>query len=293
MSQWTPFGAGTPPAWAEEPAAVPPAWAQPVRPPSPNRRRTIAIVLGVIAAVIAVLVAIGLLANVDAKQKGVRSEHPQTHNAALALLDTIPIKGRAPKTGYSRAQFGKAWTDDVDVEGGHNNCDTRSDILRRDLSDVVTDDDCRVLSGVLHDPYTGKDVPFDREEGTDVLVQIDHIVPLLNAWETGAQGWDQSTRVQFANDPSNLLAVSGKANRTKRAGDVATWLPRNKNFRCEYVTKVVGVKAKYGLWMTPAEHAKASEILTGCASVSLPSSVRLPSTGVLYPPPSLVSTLPN
>jgi hypothetical protein len=69
------------------------------------------------------------------------------------------------------------------------------------LSNAVPPSGCTVLSGVLHDPYTGRDIQFNREEGTDVLVQIDHVVPPLDAWQTGAQEWDQVKRTQFANDP--------------------------------------------------------------------------------------------
>ena len=217
------------------------------------------------------------------KTKVGKSDNPAAQKAALTLLETIPVKGWAPKTGYSRDQFGQPWTDDVDVEGGHNGCDTRDDILRRDLSNVVTAGACVVLSGVLHDPYTGKDIQFNREEGTDVLVQIDHVVPLEDAWKTGAQEWDPAKRVRLANDPLELLAVSGKANRKKKAGDVAAWLPDNKDFRCDYVTRVVSVKAKYGLWMTQPEHDAAARVLTKCTSQTLPSSAVLPSTGVLLP----------
>jgi Protein of unknown function (DUF1524) len=276
----------------EPPSTLPPE--EPAQRSAVDRRRTINIVLGVIV-VLAVLLLIGLAVVVYNKQKVGKSDNPTAQKAALTLLETIPVKGRAPKTGYSRDKFGPPWTDDVDVEGGHNGCDTRDDILRRDLSDVVPSTGCAVLSGVLHDPYTGKNIQFNRDEGTDVLVQIDHVVPLLDAWETGAQEWDQAKRVQFANDPLDLLAVSGKANRKKKAGDVATWLPSNKDFRCDYVTRVVKVKAKYGLWMIQAEHDEALRILTKCSSQILPSSglptssAVLPSVGRLFPSPSAKS----
>lgn len=253
----------------------------------------------VVAVVIAVVLLIGLAVFIYNKEKIGKSSNPSAQKAALTLLAAIPIKGWAPKTGYSRDQFGPPWTDDVDVEGGHNGCDTRDDILRRDLSNVVPPSGCTVLSGVLHDPYTGKDIQFNREEGTDVLVQIDHVVPLLDAWETGAQGWDQIKRTQFANDPLELLAVGGKANRKKKAGDVATWLPSNKDFRCDYVTRVVKIKAKYGLWMIRAERDEASRILTKCSSQVLPSSGLptssgvLPSVGTRFPSSSANAKHPN
>jgi hypothetical protein len=284
---------GTRPVISETPPDQPASLAAPPEERTANRQDGINnIVLGVIV-VLAVLLLIGLAVVVYNKQKVGKSHNPMAQKAALTLLDTIPVKGRAPKTGYSRFQFGQPWTDDVDVEGGHNHCDTRNDILRRDLSNVVPPTGCVVQSGVLHDPYTGKDIPFNRDEGTDVLVQVDHVVPLLDAWQKGAQQWDQPKRTQFANDPLNLLAVSGKANRNKKAGDVATWLPSNKDFRCAYVTRVVDVKAKYGVWMTQDEHDAASRILTKCSSADQPSSSGvLPSVGTRFPSSSRPAPLP-
>jgi hypothetical protein len=155
-----------------------------------------------IAVVVAVALLVGLALYIYRREKVGKSDNLAVQKAALKLLETIPVKGRAPATGYSRDQFGPPWTDQVDgVEFGRNGCDTRDDILRRDLSNVVPPSGCAVLSGVLHDPYTGRDIQFNRDEGTDVLVQIDHVVPLLNAWETGAQQWDVVKRTQFANDP--------------------------------------------------------------------------------------------
>ena len=182
-------------------------------------------------------------------------------SAALAQLATLAVKGRAPMTGYSRDEFGPAWKD-VD----HNGCDTRNDILQRDLSSVVFRDgsDCVVLSGTLADPYTGKTIAFLRGEKTSNAVQIDHVVALGDAWQTGAFQWSDGKRVQFANDPQELLAVNGPTNEAKGDGDAATWLPPNKRFRCTYIEKQVAVKATYGLWVTPAEHDAMARILKGC-----------------------------
>lgn len=188
----------------------------------------------------------------------------------LAMLDGLPIKGRAPKTGYSRALFGQAWSDDVTVPGGHNGCDTRNDTLRRDLVDIEFKPgtaDCVVMSGVLHDPYTGTAIPFQRGRGTSQMVQIDHVVALSDAWQKGAQQWDELTRRNFANDPENLQATSGPVNEQKGDGDAATWLPPDKSYRCTYATRIVRVKAAYGLWVTQAEHDAIERILTGeCGS---------------------------
>ncbi|MEV8214649.1 HNH endonuclease family protein [Leifsonia sp. NPDC077715] len=185
---------------------------------------------------------------------------PGAANSALDLLSTLPVKGKAPATGYQRTEdFGTAW---LDVD--HNGCDTRNDILSRDLSDVARAGTCKVLSGTLADPYTGATIHFVRGEKTSPLVQIDHVVALKNAWITGAQQLTEEQRIHLANDPLNLLAVDGPANQQKSDGDAATWLPANKAFRCDYVARQVSVKAVYGLWVTPAEHDAIIRVLAGC-----------------------------
>lgn len=187
-------------------------------------------------------------------------------SSALAQLNILPIKGRAPKTGYSRAQFGQAWTDDVSVAGGHNGCDTRNDILRRDLADVAfrPGSTCVVTSGILEDPYTGAIIHFVRGPGTSTAVQIDHMVALSDAWQTGAQQLSLEQRTNLANDPLNLRAVDGPTNEAKGDGDAATWLPPYKQYRCGYVARQVEVKAKYRLWVTRAEHDAMERVLNAC-----------------------------
>ncbi|WP_295120242.1 HNH endonuclease family protein [uncultured Leifsonia sp.] len=180
--------------------------------------------------------------------------------AARVALAALPVKGRAPATGYDRvAKFGQAW---LDVD--RNGCDTRDDILARDLSGVTRRADCRVLSGTLADPYTGATIVFTRGQETSARVQIDHVVALLDAWETGAQSLSQERRVELANDPLELLAVDGRANQAKGAGDAATWLPPAAGFRCEYAARQVSVKTKYGLWVKPAEKAALDRVLARC-----------------------------
>ena len=184
------------------------------------------------------------------------------------VLAQIPVKGRAPKTGYSRAQFGQAWADT-----DHNGCDTRNDILKRDLSKVIFrtgTHDCVVLSGVLRDPYSGTDISFVRGKATSFLVQIDHIVSLSNAWQTGAFKLSLATRTLMANDPLELLAVKGSLNSQKSDGDAATWLPPRKSYRCAFVARQVAVKAKYGLWVTKPEKEAITRILAGCPKEVIP-----------------------
>ena len=189
--------------------------------------------------------------------------------SALAALATLAAKGRAPKTGYDRALFGQAWAD-VD----RNGCDTRNDVLRRDLTAYVLKpgtNGCLVLSGTLHDPYSGSTIAFVRGQSTSRKVQIDHVVPLSDAWQKGAQRWSTQRRTAFANDLLNLLAVDGLSNQRKSDGDVATWLPPNKAYRCPYAARQVAVKAKYGLWVTSAERDALTRILATCPSQTLPS----------------------
>ncbi|SHG12077.1 Protein of unknown function [Jatrophihabitans endophyticus] len=190
-----------------------------------------------------------------------------TTRTALAVLDTLPVRGRAPRTGYDRERFGPAWTDDNDVAEGHNGCDTRNDVLRRDLDrDVVRPGThgCVVLTGVLHDPYTGAAIAFTRGARTSSAVQIDHVVALSNAWQTGAQQLSERRRRDLANDPRELLAVDGPTNQAKGDGDAATWLPPNKRYRCAYVARQIAVKAAYRLWVTRPERDAMTRVLARC-----------------------------
>ncbi|QTX04377.1 GmrSD restriction endonuclease domain-containing protein [Agromyces archimandritae] len=196
----------------------------------------------------------------DAAASVVLADGSATQATALALLETLPVKGRAPKTGYDRvASFGTAW---LDVD--RNGCDTRNDILARDLDPHTVEGPCKVLDGTLQDPYTGKTIDFIRGNKTSLMVQIDHVVPLMNAWETGAQQLTAEQRISLANDPINLFAVDGPTNAKKGAGDAATWLPPRTQFRCTYVAHQVSVKATYGLWVTQAEHDRIARILADC-----------------------------
>jgi hypothetical protein len=179
-------------------------------------------------------------------------------HAAKNALPGLAVKGRAPLTGYEREAFGTAWSDTDD-----NGCDTRNDILRRDLSKTVVQD-CVVLSGVLDDPYSGDRVVFVRGPVTSMDVQIDHVVALSNAWQTGAKYWTDDRRERFANDRRNLLAVRGDLNLQKSDGDAATWLPPKKSFRCTYVSIQILTKHRYGLWVTPPEQQAMQRVLATC-----------------------------
>lgn len=233
------------------------------------RSRVGVVVVAVVLVVLLVLIARsagGLGGLADLLGSGQRSTQPAPAGSAAAALATLPVKGKAPKTGYSREQFGQAWQD-VDANG----CDTRDDVLARDMTDVVYSrtDPCQVSSGVLVDPYTPKQIRFQRGPRSSE-VQIDHLVALSDAWQTGAQQWPLEKREQFANDPLNLLAVDGPLNAAKGDGDAATWLPPNKGFRCQYVARQIAVKVKYGVWVTQAEHDAMADVLSTCPGEHLP-----------------------
>src|SRR5699024_10622550 len=202
------------------------------------------------------------------------SAAPIEPGAALLAAQALPVKGRAPKTGYDRDLFGSGW---VDVD--RNGCDTRNDLLARDLTQVDTKPGtggCVVLRGTLVDPYGGATLAFVRGNTTSTAVQIDHVVALSDAWQKGAQGWEAGVRVAFANDPLNLLAVDGPLNASKGDGDTATWLPPRKDVRCAYVARQVAVKAKYGAWVTQAERDAMVQVLTACPGEVLPAGADEP-----------------
>ncbi len=197
-----------------------------------------------------------------------------THSAAVAAagptaqqtLSRLIVKGRAPRTGYARAVFGPTWADT-----DRNGCDTRDDVLARDLTGETFragTRSCVVLTGLLRDPYTTRRISFTK--ATAAAVQIDHVVALADSWQKGAQTWAPAKRLAFANDPLNLLAVDGPTNQRKGDADAATWLPPNRAYRCSYVARQVAVKAKYGAWVTTAEKSAMARVLTTCPGYLLP-----------------------
>ena len=182
------------------------------------------------------------------------------------VLDTLVVQGRGPKTGYSREAFGQRWAD-ID----RNGCDTRNDVLNRDLGLKewrAGTRQCVVISGVLRDPYSGRRLVFAKADAE--AVQIDHVVALSDAWQKGAAQWDAARREAFANDPLNLLAVDGPTNSQKSDGDAATWLPPRKSYRCRFVARQVAVKAKWKLTVTPAEHDAIARVLSKCPAQRVP-----------------------
>lgn len=230
----------------------------------------------VLAALAALLVAGSLAGDADAVKgfegieapsRAVSRPAPKPADAvtaaeALAQLESIPIKGRAPQTGYSREKFGPVWAD-VD----RNGCDTRNDILARDLVGETFNpgtNNCVVATGILADNYTGMTIHFVRGREASSAIQIDHVVPLSDAWQKGAQQLSAEQRTDLANDPLNLKATDGPINSTKGDKDAAMWLPPNKAFACAYVARQTAVKTKYNLWVTPVEHDAIADMLKSC-----------------------------
>lgn len=187
------------------------------------------------------------------------------YDTARQQLKQLEVRGWDRTADFKRYQFGKAWSDDVDVEFGRNGCNTRDDILRRDLQNlVVRRGTCYAQSGSLVDPYSGVTIDFVRSPDTSKAIEIDHVVALADAWYKGARSWDPQRRLDFANDPRNLLAVSPKANFDKAFRDAASWLPPNEAFRCDFVARQIEVKAAYGLWLSAKEKKAMDAVLSRC-----------------------------
>ena len=188
-----------------------------------------------------------------------------SYDVARHELDALPVKGWDRLQDFDRGRFGEPWSDDVNVEFGHNGCNTRDDILRRDLADLqVRPGTCFAQSGILHDPYTGTTIAFVRGPDTSPAVQIDHVVSVSDAWYKGARLWDDQRRRDFANDPRNLLAVVGQANFDKAFRDAASWLPPNVASRCAFVARQVEVKTDYQLWVSRREKDAMRQVLRDC-----------------------------
>jgi hypothetical protein len=183
------------------------------------------------------------------------------------LAGIVVIPNRIHDFAYRRAAFGDSWDDDNDAPGGHNGCDTRNDILNRDLVDKTSVATSRcadaVATGVLHDPYTNATVAFVRGNQIGASVQIDHIVPLALAWDLGARDWPADIRKRFANDPANLIAVAGQATQDKGDRQPATWMPPNHAFWCQYAVQFAAVLRGYAL---PIDEASAGTLREAAAT---------------------------
>lgn len=200
---------------------------------------------------------------------------PAVWQAGLDATNTIAT-AKARPGGYDRERYFGGW-----ASNGCGSATTRDTILARDLKDAVKNPRCQVTSGTLSDPYTGRTIRFRRGRNTSSAVQIDHVVALLDAWESGARDWNQAKRVQYANSPDVLLASDGPANMAKGSGlDVNgtalyrpqdsgapdVWMPDNKAYRCDYMAKRATIKSKWGLTMTPREKQQTVSVLSQCVA---------------------------
>jgi hypothetical protein len=221
------------------------------------------------AAMLAVLVAYQTLGSLAARHTEVaaRADVPTVQPGTDVLAGVAVLPERAHRYDYRRSAFGDAWTDDNDAPLGHNGCDTRDDILNRDLVDktYVSIKRCpdAVATGTLHDPYTNTTVIFQRGAKVGEAVQIDHIVPLAYAWDMGAYNWPFPERLRFANDPANLLAVQGQANQDKGDSGPARWMPPNAAFACQYAMQFIAVLRGYQL---PVDQASAGVLHQAAAT---------------------------
>lgn len=196
--------------------------------------------------------AVSPLKNPDGTKPGLAPLTSETDEAAgRKLIETLRTKGRGPKTGYDRDEFGYAWMDTADgVPLARNGCDTRNDLLQRDGQSLRfrSGSDCVVIAMTLHDPYTGTTIEWRKQKATEV--QIDHVVPLSYSWQMGASRWSEDKREQLANDPLNLIPAEGRANSSKGDSGPASWLPPNKQIRCAYAVRFTQVALKYELAVT-------------------------------------------
>ena len=229
-------------------------------------RRVAAVAAGVVA------VAGYLIINPNSYETEIQSAEPSSEylapkgvsssgtKLAVDYLEKLAVKGRAPKTGYSREEFYSSWPT---IDG----CSLRQRIIKRELGDsavISSEDNCTVVSGEYDEPYTGSHLIFYQKSDLSSGVQIDHVVALSDAWQKGAQNLSKEDRYSLATDPLNLLAVDAKTNMTKSDGDASTWLPGNKKFRCAYVAPQISVKYKYSLWVSDAEKSTMKKVLETC-----------------------------
>jgi hypothetical protein len=223
-----------------------------------NRKMLLGLAAAAGLALVVAYQTLGSSAARHAQEFAARADIPTVQPGTDVLAGIAVLPQRIHRYDYRRAAYGDAWDDNNDAPLGHNGCDTRDDILDRDLVDktYVSIKRCpnAVATGILHDPYTNTVIAFQRGAKVGESVQIDHIVPLAYAWDMGASGWADPERLRFANDPANLLAVQGQANQDKGDLPPAQWMPPNTAFACQYAMQFIAVLRGYSL---PVDQASA------------------------------------
>lgn len=187
------------------------------------------------------------------------SSDPPTQ--ASEALRNLSVSEPGSMSGYSRESF-KHWSDAQENgwDAPSKSCDARDAALIRDGKDVkVENKSCKISSGQWPDPYTKKTLSDPKS------VDIDHVVPLAEAWRSGASSWNDSQRERYANDPDVLLSVEAAANRAKGDKDPAAWKPPNEEEWCDYARRWIEIKAKYSLSVDEAEKTALQEMLGSCA----------------------------
>ncbi|NLE97833.1 MAG: HNH endonuclease [Propionibacterium sp.] len=215
-----------------------------------------------LAVVIVLLVAMAATLAIWRPWESAREDAAGERSVTLQTLDGLEEVSGYSEARYDRDLFGQRW---LDVD--RNGCDTRNDILGRDLAEPVfkeNTNDCKVLSGTLTDPYSGEVVDFISGQNTSVLVQIDHVVPLAWAWRHGAENWTMDRRAEFANDPRNLLASSQEMNQSKGASGPSAWLPPVRDLQCGYAEDWIEILDVYDLGVNAADRATLEGVLLGC-----------------------------
>ena len=178
---------------------------------------------------------------------------------ARAALVTMTVAG-PPGQPYSRDAFGSGWASNARTHGwdSQSGCNTRQAALMRDGQDVAVTANCKPETGTWLDPYSG--VTLTNPSSLD----IDHVVPLAEAWRTGAWQWDKDRRVALANDPLEVIAVDGSQNKSKSDKGPEAWRPQNSAW-CGYSLRWVAVKDKYALGLSSeAERSALEEMLDTC-----------------------------
>ncbi|MDN6485289.1 MAG: HNH endonuclease family protein [Bifidobacterium mongoliense] len=224
-------------------------------------------ILMLLVVAIVVGITIGVLLPKISRPVGELTGEYTASGPAAQALDGLKVDDRPSVAGYDREAFGYRQTDE-DGDG----CDIREDVLARDLTQMMYKrrGSCQVKSGVLNDPYTARTIHFLRGPTTSTAVQIDHVVALQNAWQSGAKSWTTAQRYRYGNDPYNLQAVDGPSNEEKGSASAAYWLPTNSAYRCSYVSRQIGVKEKYGLTVTSQEKRAMKAVLHGCPAQEVP-----------------------